>query len=182
MRLSLLFAVPVLVATPAAAAPVAEPPICTTVTTVVKRGEVVLSTNSTTNCEDPAHPGGGINPGAMLQAPVAVLTAPSKVFDALGAGNGDLLTQKNTAGDWQVVNSRTGDVCHLTLSVRITQAGYAARGAGCRGEIAAAQAWTYRDGAAEVLKSDGAVIARLTGTRDLLKGSTEGGDTLTLHR
>lgn len=186
MRLVALLALSVLAAAPALAAdapPVgaaaAEPPVCTTVTTVVKRGDVVLSTNSTTRCEDAAHPGGGINLGA---APEAVLSAPTAVLGAMAFGHGDLLTARNTAGDWRVMNSRTGDVCHLTLSVRTNQAGFVARGSGCRGELAQAGAWTYRDGGAELLKSDGGLIVRLTGRRDQLQGSTEGGDALTLQR
>ena len=189
MRLVLLLAVSALETAPALAAdapstgsPTAPPPICTTVTTVVKRGDVVLSTNSTTRCEDAAHPGGGIRPGSVLAAPEAVLSAPTAMLGVIAFGNGDLLTARNTAGDWRVVNSRTGDVCHLTLSVRTTQAGFAARGSGCRGELGQAGAWTYRDGAAEVLRPDGRLIVRLTGRRDQLTGSTEVGDTLTLQR
>jgi hypothetical protein len=165
---------------PAPAAP--APPICTTTTTVVKQGEVVLSTSTKTTCQDAERPGGGINPGAVLEAPVAVLNAPGKMFDALGSGHGDLLQQKNTAGDWRVVNSRTGDVCHLTLSVRTTSAGYATRADGCRDELAHIGAWTYRDGAAELLNSDGGLIVRLTGTRDLLHGQTAEGAAITLQR
>jgi hypothetical protein len=165
-----------------AAAP--EPPICTTVTTVVKRGDVVLSTNSTTKCEAAEHPGGGISihPGEVLAAPAKVFTAPAVAVDAIFQGHGDLLTQKNSAGDWRVVNSRTGDVCRLILSVRTTNAGFAARVEGCRGELAHAGAWTYRDGGTEVLGHDGKMIVRLTGTRDLVKGSTVEGDALTLQR
>ncbi len=188
MRLSLLFAAPLLLAAPAFAADAppaspAEPPICTTVTTVVKRGDVVLSTNSTTKCEDPAHPGGGGGgPGGVLQAPAAVLAAPAKLFEGLGEGRGDLLTERNTIGDWQVVHGRNGDICHVVLSGQTTAAGYAARNVGCRGELAATRAWIYRDGAAELLKADGHPIARLTGSRDQLKGATEGGEALTFHR
>ncbi len=167
---------------PSVGAPAAEPPVCTTVTTVVKRGEVVLSTNSTTRCEDAAHPGGGIHPGAMLAAPEAVLSAPTAMLGAMAFGNGDLLTARNTAGDWRVVNGRTGDVCHLTFSVRTNQAGFVARSSGCRGELGEAGAWTYRDGAAEVLRPDGRLIVRLTGRRDLIQGATERGDALTLQR
>ncbi len=184
LALSVLGVAPAFAAdAPPAASPAAEPPVCTTVTTVVKRGDVVLSTNSTTRCQDAAHPGGGgINAGAVLGAPEAVLSAPTALLGAVAFGNGDLLTARNTAGDWRVVNSRTGAVCHLTFSVRTNQAGFVARGAGCRGELAQAGAWTYRDGGAEVLKSDGKLIVRLTGRRDLLQGSTEGGDALTLQR
>ncbi len=183
LALSVLWAAPALAADAApAGAPAAEPPVCTTVTTVVKRGDVVLSTNSTTRCEDAAHPGGGIHPGAMLAAPEAMLSAPTAVLGIVAFGNGELLTARNTAGDWRVVNSRTGEVCHVTFSVRTTQAGYLARSSGCRGELAHAGAWTYRDGGAEVLKPDGELIVRLTGTRDQLKGATGGGDALTLMR
>ena len=183
LALSVLWAAPALAAdAPPAGAPAAEPPVCTTVTTVVKRGDVVLSTNSTTRCEDAAHPGGGIHPGAMLAAPEAMLSAPTAMLGIVAFGNGDLLTARNTPGDWQVVNSRTGDVCHVTFSVRTTQAGYVARSSGCRGEIAHAGAWTYREGGAEVLKPDGHLIVRLTGTRGQLQGATEGGDALTLRR
>ena len=189
MRLSFLFAVSALgtASAFAAEAPPADqaaapPPICTTVTTVVKRGDVILSTNSTTRCEDAAHPGGGFLPSSVLGAPEAVLSAPTAMLGAIAFGNGDLLTARNAAGDWRVVNSRTGDVCHLTLSVRTTQAGFVARGSGCHGELGQAGAWTYRDGAAEVLRPDGRHIVRLNGRRDQLTGITEDGDSLTLQR
>ena len=190
MRLGLLLALSAVWAAPAlaadapasAAARAAEPPVCTTVTTVVKRGEVVLSTNTTTRCEDPAHPGGGLNAGALLAAPAAVFSAPVSVLGAIGSGNGDLLTAKNTAGDWRAVDRRTGEVCHLALSVQTTGAGYVARPSGCRGPLAKVHAWTYRDGAAELLTADGGAIVRLTGTRDLLTGATGDADVLTLQR
>ena len=190
MRLTSLLVIAAFGAGPALAAdapaPAAPPalPICTTTTTVVKQGDVVLSTNTSTKCEDADHPGGGggLNAGSMLQAPTAVLTAPAKMFDALGSGHGDLLQQKNTAGDWRVVNSRTGDVCHLTLSVRTTSAGYATRAEGCRDELAHIGAWAFRDGAAELLGRDGGLIVRLTGTRDLLQGQTADGAAITLQR
>ena len=184
LALSVVWSVPALAADapPTASAAPAEPPVCTTVTTVVKRGDVVLSTNSTTRCEDRAHPGGGLNPGALLAAPAAVFSAPVSVLAAVGAGNGDLLTARNTAGDWRAVDRHTSDVCHMVLSVQTAAAGYVARPSGCRGPLAKAHAWTYRDGAAELLTSDGGAIVRLTGTRDLLTGSTDDGDVLTLQR
>ncbi len=183
LAVSLTWAAPALAAdAPPAAPATAEPPICTTVTTVVKRGEVVLSTGSTTRCEDAAHAGGGLTAGALLSAPAAVLSAPASVLGSLGSGNGDLLTARNTAGDWRAVDRKSGDVCHLVLSVQTAAAGYVARPSGCRGPFASAHAWTYRDGAAELLRTDGAAIVRLTGTRDLLTGRTEDGDVLTLQR
>ncbi len=186
MRLAGLIAVSLLAAASALAADAppapAEPPICTTVTTVVKRGEVVLSTNATTRCEDPAHPGSGLNAGSLLAAPAAVFNAPAGLLGSLGSGNGDMLTVRNTAGDWRAVDRRSGDVCHLMLSVQTTGAGFRARGASCRGPLGEARAWTYRDGAAELLRADGGLIARLDGTRDLLSGSTPDGDVLTLQR
>lgn len=183
LALSAGWAAPALAAdAPSSGAAATEPPVCTTVTTVVKRGEVVLSTNSTTRCEDPAHPGAGFNAGSLLAAPGAVLSAPASVLSSLGSGNGDLLTARNTAGDWRAVDRRSGEVCHMMLSVQTTSAGYVARPSACRGPLAKAHAWTYRDGAAELLGSDGGVVARLTGTRDLLTGSTDDGDVLTLQR
>ena len=191
MRLVLLLAVSVLGAAPALAADApppdqaaALPPVCTTVTTVVKRGDVVLSSNSTTKCEDAAHPGGGLNihPGSMLAAPEAVLAAPAAVFGSLSLGQGDELRLKNTAGDWRVIYERTGDICHLNLSARTNQAGFLARGQGCKGALGQAGAWTFRDGATEILRPDGQMIVRLTGTRDQVTGSTTEGDAVTLQR
>ena len=191
MRSILWLAVSVLAAAPAFAAdvsaegqPAAEPPVCTTVTTVVKRGEVVLSTASTTTCQDPAHPGGGINlhAGAMLAAPEAVLAAPAHVFGSISMGQGDELRLKNTAGDWRVVYDRSGDICHLTLGARTNQTGFLARSHGCKGALADAGAWVFHDGATEILTADGKVIVRLNGTRDQVTGSTTDGDSVTLQR
>ena len=183
LALSVLGAAPAFAAdAPAAGALAAEPPVCTTVTTVVKRGDVVLSTNSMTRCEDTARPGGGLHPGAMLAAPEAVFSAPAAVFGSISLGHGDELSLRNTAGDWRVIDNRTGDICHLVLSARTTQAGFLARVDGCRGELAQAGAWTYRDGGTEVLRPDGRLIVRLTGTRDQITGATAGGDALTLQR
>ena len=155
--------------TPAAA----EPPICTTTTVVERRGDVVLSTRTSTKCEDPNAPP-GLNPAAVLAAPAAML-------GALAGSGGDGLTPKNTAGDWRVVDGRTGDVCHLVLSVRTTAAGFVARGATCPRPLREAEAWIYRDGAAEVMAPGGRLIVRLTGTRDQLSGAADG-DVLTLQR
>jgi len=191
MRLILLFAMTALAATPAFAADsptspeaAAEPPVCTTVTTVVKRGDVVLSTNSTTRCEEPARPGSGakLHPGGVLAAPQAVLSAPASLFGSISLGSGEELRLRNAAGDWRVIYLRSGDICHLTLSGRTTSAGFLARGQGCKGELAQARAWVFHDGGAEVLAGDGAVIVRLTGNRDQLTGSTPDGERLTLQR
>ena len=70
----------------------------------------------------------------------------------------------------------------MVLSVQTTAAGFVARGSGCHGPLGEAKAWTYREGAAELLRADGRLIARLAGTRDLLSGSTPDGDVLTLQR
>ena len=190
MRLVLLFALSAVWAAPALAAdapptgsePAAELPVCTTVTTVVKRGEVVLSTNSTTRCEEAGRAGIGLHPGKVLAAPESVLAAPAALFGSVSLGHGDRLRLKNTAGDWRVIDRRTGAVCHLVLSVRTNAAGFVARGEGCHGEIGEARAWTFRDGAAEVLRADGRLIVRLTGSREEIAGSTADGDTLTLQR
>ncbi len=191
MRLMCLFALSAMAAVPAFAAgapgadhPAAEPPVCTTVITVVKRGEVVLSTGSTTRCEDAAHPGGGINlhPGAMLAAPEAVLAAPAALFGSIPAGHGDALRLKNTAGDWRVIYDRTGDICHLALSARTNQTGFLARAQGCKGAMHDAGAWVFNEGATEILTADGKLIVRLTGTRDQISGATVDGAAVTLQR
>jgi hypothetical protein len=191
MRLILLLSMAAAWAAPALAAdapptdqPAAEPPVCTTVTTVVKRGEVMLSSSSVTKCEATPHPGGGVelHPGAMLKAPEAVLGAPAAVFGSISLGSGDELRLKNTAGDWRVVYDRSGDICHVTLSARTTSAGFWAHGQGCKGALRDAGAWTFRDGATEILTADGRLIVRLTGTRDQVTGSTADGDAVTLQR
>ncbi|HEY5411049.1 MAG TPA: AprI/Inh family metalloprotease inhibitor [Caulobacteraceae bacterium] len=191
MRLALLFAVTALGSASAFAADAPPPdraaaplPVCTTVTTVVKRGDVVLSSNSTTKCEDAAHPGGGINlhPGSMLAGPEAVLAAPAAVFGSLSLGQGDELRLKNTAGDWRVIYDRTGDICHLTLSARTNQTGFLARSQGCKGALGRTGAWIFRDGATEILRADGGLIVRLVGTRDQITGSTADGEAVTLQR
>jgi len=185
MSLGAAWAAPALAAdAPADGQAAAEPPVCTTVTTVVRRGDVVLSSNATTRCEEPTRPGGGVSlhPGAVLAAPEAVLSAPKAVFGSLSLGDGDELKLRNTAGDWRVIYDRTGDICHVTLSARTTSQGFLAREEGCRGELARAGTWIFRDGGTEILAGDGTLIVRLTGTRDQVTGSTTDGQLVTLQR
>ncbi len=181
MRLALPFVLAAVALTgPAAAAadpsgsPVAAPPLCTTTTTVVRRGDAVLSTTSTTRCED-ASASQGFHPGA-------VLAAPGSVLGALAFGHGEELTARNAAGDWRVIEGRAERICHLLLSARAGASGFLARGAGCGGRLAAASGWSFQDGAVGVTATDGAPIVRLTGDREHLSGTTADGETLVLQR
>jgi hypothetical protein len=136
----------------------AEPPTCTTTTVVVKRGDVVLSSNSTTKCEEP----GGAKPSLDVGK---VLNAPSGLLTAIGTG-GEELTRKSARGDWKTVEPGASGVCHLFLMNEQGAGGYRARTTGCSPAMSQVKAWTFTDGGVDLHDAGGTVVTRLTGFKD----------------
>jgi len=163
---------------PAATAPGATPvQICTTTTTVVRRGDVVVSDTSTTKCEAEGAQGGGAA-HAVFSAPGAAVRS---VFSSgILAGGGDLATASNVRGDWRVVDVQTEGVCHLALTSQAAAAGFQVRNSGCARPISRVRAWTFDNG--EVLLHGDDFELRLTGTRDHMAGVSSAGDRFELTR
>ena len=164
---------------PAGAAPAAaEPPVCTTVTTVVKKGDVVLSTKSETKCErTPGERGsgeGGVHPGEIL--------------GSIGSPFGSLFTstptlqEKEARGDWRVVERGNLRVCHAVLMSETNAQGRRVRTSDCIGPLARAAAWKLEDNSVGIYGKDGALVVRLTGDRNRLAGQTADGQPVTLQR
>src|SRR4051812_19799082 len=139
MRLALVLAVSLLAA-PALAQPAAaaDEPICTTVTTVVKKGEVVLSTNTTTRCE--RQKGAAGLPGAAEAAAEPFREAEGVLGGLFGPAE---LKPRQVRGDWKVVQG--AHVCHLILMSEITPQGRKVRAVGCAAPVSGATAWKLED-------------------------------------
>lgn len=189
MRLALTIALATLAALPAAGAfaadagaPDAGAPICTTTTVVVKRGDVVLSTASTTHCEKATAHSAAAHADAVIKASETVLKTPDALLGSLTFGSGEALSLKNAPADWRVIDVRSGDVCHLVLNARPGASGLPARSEGCRGALARAATWRFQDGSVDVLAADGSRIVKLDGDRRQLSGQAADGDRLELQR
>ncbi len=159
-----------------APAPEARPDrLCTTTTTVVKRGDVVISTASSTRCEGEPGAGGGLNAGA-------VLAAPEGLFKSLSSGGGVTASPKNVRGDWRTIEPGSPRVCHLFLTSQATEAGLRVRTTDCRGPLARAANWRFENDAAVLYAADGGVVAKLRGEREALRGQTNDGSQVSLQR
>jgi hypothetical protein len=154
--------------------PAPEPPTCTTTTVVVKRGDVVLSSSSTTHCDEPgARPASDVS--AALKAPGALLTS------VLSSGP-PTMTFRKARGDWRVVEPGAARVCHMFLATQPTSGGYAARASGCGPFLSAARSWTFADGVVSLHDASGAVITRLTGYQDRMQSDEVEGRRLVFDR
>ncbi len=173
MRMFLALAVALaLPAAPAFAADAPPAPICVTTTTVVRQGDVVLSTDTKTKCNKPGEGGGldlNIDGGAVGGALGGLLSAPK--FDVGAAG-----------GDWQTVQRGSSGVCKLRLLRKPGAAGRGVLTYGCTGALASAKTWTLENDAAVLRKADGAKILRLTGDRVRLEGRLGDGTEVVLKR
>lgn len=162
-----------------ATAPGAAPvQVCTTTTTVVRRGDVVVSSTSTTRCEDEAAQGGGAA-HAVFSAPGAAVR--SVLGSGVLAGGGDGATASNVRGDWRVVETKTEQVCHLSLTSQAAAGGFRVRTAGCGPPMSRAEAWTFDNGDV-LLHGGGDVVLRLAGNRDHMAGVSDTGDRFELTR
>ncbi len=156
---------------------------CTTVTTVVKRGEVVLSSTSTTRCEGDPKPGGGPRAGDILKAPAAALGAvPDQLLKSLGESGGDRANPKNVRGDWRWVEPGSNGVCRIFLTSQATDAGLRVRTDGCHGPLKQAANWRFDEDAVVLYRTDGGIVVRLHGRRDALQGDAEDGSAISMDR
>ena len=164
---------------PEATAPAAPVQICTTTTTVVRRGDVVVSTASTTRCEDEAT--------ANSRAARAVFNAPDaavkSVFGSgIIAGGGNGASAANVRGDWRVVDVKTQDVCLLFLTSQPAAGGFHVRNDGCKRPISQVAAWTFDNGDVLLHAGGGDVLLRLMGNRDHMAGVSDAGARFELLR
>jgi hypothetical protein len=149
-------------------APAPEPPVCTTVTTVVKKGDVVLSTSSKTTCEAPKGEGG--HGGGVLKAPEAVLAAPAVALGSVLGGSQEMKVRQ-VRGEWKTVLPGSSRVCHLMLLQETTDLGRGVRATDCAAPLSRAAAWKLEDNAVTLYGKDGALIVRLTGDPSRLSGA-----------
>ncbi len=138
--------------------PTAIDRVCTTTTTVVKRGEQVLSTTSNTHCEDE-----GAKPGGHISLPAA-----TGLLEALNKG--PEMTPRSVRGDWRAVEPETGGVCHLFLTSTSGEGGLRARPTGCHGRLARVTAWRFDTDTVGLYAEDGGLVFRVSGDRDKLDG------------
>ena len=162
-----------LAATARGAAPVQ---ICTTTTTVVRRGDVVVSNTSATRYEAAR---GGSAAHAVFSAPGAAVK--SVLGFGILAGGGDGATASNIRGEWLVADVQTGGVCHLSLTSQAAAAGFQARSTGCAPPMSRVEAWTFDNGEV-LLHGGGDFVLRLAGTRDRMAGVTDTGGRFELMR
>ena len=139
-----------------------EPPVCTTVTNVVKRGEVVLSTSSRTTCEGAK--------GEGLKAPQAMLAAPAEALASVFGGSGEL-KPRQVRGEWRSISPGADRVCHVVLMQETTGLGRKVRTTNCpRPPLSRAEAWKLEDNAVDLYGKGGALLVRLTGDPARLSG------------
>ncbi len=172
-------------AAPAAPSPAAvEPPTCTITTVVVKKGDVVLSSNSTTKCvkpgEKPAEGGaGGGLFGGVAAVPGAVLK-PLLNGPSLLASPPDM-EMRHMTGVWQTVRGPRKS-CQVVLLTQTTPLGRGVRAGSCTGVLGRAKGWKVEDKDVVMVDQAGAVLARLQGDRDRISGVADDGELLVLQR
>jgi hypothetical protein len=166
----------------------ADLPICTTTTVVVKRGDVVLSTTSSTRCEAAkgqppataeAAPAGQAAAAAPQPAPAPRETFARAPIFSLGTAG---LKPREVLGDWWVVEPGQHFACRVALSKEVSADGFRVLTYGCRGGLKAVVAWKFEETQVGLYGADGAAVAKLAGDKDHLSGPTDGGDVLRLTR
>ena len=179
-----------------AAAPLPSDRICTVTTTVVRRGDVILSSRTNTECEaGPSQPrgseksgdvsqggggetrsGGGFhpNPGAILEG-----LHPSNAVKAIVTDRE--LKARELWGDW-TVEKGSRQVCRVTLWAKGAGEVRPFQTTGCAGPITQATIWMMGDNGITLRDPKGAVIVELTGRADYLTGVTAAGDAIRLTR
>ncbi len=213
LMMAALAATPASAQAPSAGAAAPGPAkLCTTATTVVRRGDVVVGDNTSTRCDDEAATSptdvcttsitivrrGGVvvsSTGATKcedeSAPgggtaKAVFGAPAGALSAISkgllAGGGDRATASNVRGEWKVMDSRADRVCHLFLTSQPDPAGFRVRRTDCKGMIARVQAWTFEGEGVALHETGGGVIITLAGSRAQLQGRTAAGKPVLIQR
>ena len=162
----LAFAAGQAAAQPAPQPTASEPPVCTTTTTVVRRGEVVLSTETRTRCDD-GKDGLALDPSGLLGSLL---------------GGSAALEMKDVRGDWRMVEAGSGRVCRFTLMSATSPLGRRVRAVDCRGPLVRAAGWKLEDDSVGLYQADGALLARLKGDKARLTGLARPGEAIELQR
>ncbi len=163
--------------------------ICTTTTTVVRRGDTVLSTTSSTHCEDdhgqaPSEKDvvvqGTAPPGAAASAqPLQSSQSLAKQLFGLGTPG---LKPRDVLGEWSVVEPGATYACTVRMTRETFKGGYRVFTSGCRGPLGGAVAWKFEQTVAGLYAPDGSSVAKLNGDRQHLSGQTSDGGTVSLSR
>lgn len=165
--------------------------VCTTTTTVVRRGDVVLSTSSATRCEDPgaaatlgaspssavaAEPPGsaGTRPGKELGGPGVV----ARLFGAVPLG----LKPRDVLGVWTAIERGKKNACTVRMTREVSSDGFRVLAGGCQGVLGGVKAWRFDQTEAGLYGAGGALLARLTGDREHLTGASADGGMLSFTR
>jgi hypothetical protein len=165
-------------------------PICTTTTTVVRQGDVVLSTTSQTHCEEaeaqapsPQGPQASASNRPHSRSPAAQVFGGSenmvaKVFGAEDAG----LKPRDVLGIWSAVERGRQDACRVQMMRETSANGFRVETIGCRGALAHVTAWKFEETQAALYDSAGAAVTRLSGDKEHLSGVLADGRPLNLIR
>ena len=182
MRTAGFAAVLIFMATGALAEPPAGPPaaatgaqLCTTTTTVVRRGDVAISTTSETKCEDESS-SGGLSTKSIFKAPTGI------VKTLIGTGGGVTATPSNVRGDWHTTEPGASRICHLFMTSQPVAAGFLVRTTDCSSDLIHVAAWTFDEDGVALHAAGGALVIRMTGNREQLRGVTGAGVALELER
>lgn len=195
MRLQLFIAA-LLLGAGAGAAQAADKPaksddqrICVTTTTVVKRGDVVLSTSSNTRCEDDrgrpqaeAQSPPVASEGAAAPSPAARgLVGPSNLASFFGARPVGL-TPRDVLGVWTALERGKENACRVQMTREAFSGGFRVLTSGCRGALAVAKAWKFDGSTAQVYAADGTLLASMTGDKEHLAGALPDGGVVDMSR
>jgi hypothetical protein len=163
-------------------------PVCTTVTTVVRRGDVVLSTTSSTHCEEERGqapgPTGAAAPGRPASGSGAVQTfggSPSMIAKMFGAQDPGL-KPRDVLGIWSAIERGQQDACRVQMMREPSANGFRVLTIGCKGALAHATAWKFDETQAALYDARGGLVAKVGGDRQHLSGLLVDGHAVNLIR
>jgi hypothetical protein len=164
-------------------------PVCTTVTTVVRRGDVVLSTTSQTRCEEDQAAGQAPAAGAFSSAQARPHAPAVQVFGAVSSpiakvfgGQDTALKPRDVLGIWSALQLGEADACRVQMMREVAANGFKVSTSGCKGTLARAKVWKFEETQALLYDASGSPVARLVGDRQHLSGVLVDGRQLNLIR
>ncbi len=176
-------------------APLPSDRICTVTTTVVRRGDAILSSNTTTRCEagptpsKAAEPGGesagaGASPGGggfHPPNPVAILGGVHPGDAVKSITSNRKLKPRDLWGNW-TVEKGSRRVCRVSLWAKGVGEVRPFQTTGCEGLVTQATLWMMADDGVTLRDPKGVVIVELNGSADRLTGKTAAGESVALTR
>ena len=170
----------------AKAAKAADERVCTTTTTVVRRGDVVLSTSSATHCENESGEAGPTSPAGPASSP----GAPGPDLGPRGSGVATWLLgappsglkPRDVLGVWTAIERGKTNACTVRMTREVSAGGFRVVAGGCHGVLGGAAAWRFDQTEAGLYGADGVLLARLTGDREQLTGALADGGLLNFTR